>query len=128
MGLALLAVAAGLAQSGAENVLFAASVLSADVAASIGVDLTSLDDLCAISDYLTLHMPSTPETKNLFNDERFAKCKKGIRLINTARGGLVDTDALIEALDSGRLAGAGLDVVEDEELVKEEKQIGRAHV
>ena len=53
------------------------------------------------SDYLTLHMPSTPETKNLFNDERFAKCKPGIRIINTARGELIDEAALGRAIESG---------------------------
>ena len=61
----------------------------------------SLDELCAESDYLTLHMPSTPETKNLFNDERFATCKPGIRIINTARGELIDEAALARAIEGG---------------------------
>jgi D-3-phosphoglycerate dehydrogenase len=88
--------------------------LSADVASSIGVALTSLDGLCATSDYLTLHMPSTPETKGLFNDERFAACKKGIRIVNTARGDLIDEAALVRALESGIVGGAGIDVFQKE--------------
>jgi D-3-phosphoglycerate dehydrogenase len=92
--------------------------ISADVAASIGVELKSLDELCATSDYLTLHMPSTPETKNLFSDERFAKCKKGIRIINTARGELVDEAALARAIDSGIVGGAGIDVFQKEPPVE----------
>lgn len=88
--------------------------ISAEVAASIGVALKSLDELCAESDYLTLHMPSTPETKNLFNDERFATCKKGIRLINTARGELIDEAALCRAIEAGIVGGAGIDVFQKE--------------
>jgi D-3-phosphoglycerate dehydrogenase len=88
--------------------------ISAEVAASIGVELKSLDELCAQSDYLTLHMPSTPETKNLFNDARFATCKKGIRLINTARGELIDEAALCRAIESGIVGGAGIDVFQKE--------------
>ena len=88
--------------------------ISADVAASIGVELRSLDELCAESDYLTLHMPSTPETKNLFNDERFARCKKGIRIVNTARGELIDEAALCRAIESGIVGGAGIDVFQKE--------------
>ena len=88
--------------------------LSADVAASLGVELRTLDELCAQADYLTLHMPSTAETKNLFSDERFAKCKKGIRIINTARGELVDEAALVRAIEAGIVGGAGLDVFQKE--------------
>jgi D-3-phosphoglycerate dehydrogenase len=88
--------------------------LSADVASAIGVELTSLDDLCAAADYLSLHMPSTAETKNLFNDERFAKCKKGIRIINTARGDLIDEGALVRAIQAGIVGAAGIDVFQKE--------------
>jgi D-3-phosphoglycerate dehydrogenase len=92
--------------------------ISADVAASLGVQLTSLDELCATADYLTLHMPSTPDTKNLFSDDRFAKCKKGIRIINTARGDLIDEAALVRAIESGIVGGAGLDVFQKEPPVE----------
>jgi D-3-phosphoglycerate dehydrogenase len=88
--------------------------ISKDVAAGLGVELMSLDALCAASDYITLHLPSTPETKHLFNDERFARCKPGLRLINTARGELVDEAALRRAIERGIVAAAGLDVFEKE--------------
>jgi D-3-phosphoglycerate dehydrogenase len=88
--------------------------ISKEVANSLGVELLSLDDLCMTADYLTLHLPSTPETKHLFNDARFAKVKPGIRIINTARGELIDEAALKRAIDSGIVGGAGLDVFEKE--------------
>jgi D-3-phosphoglycerate dehydrogenase len=88
--------------------------ISRDVASSFGVDLLSLDDLCQTADYLTLHLPSTPDTKHLFNDARFAKMKPGIRVINTARGDLIDEGALRRAIDAGVVGGAGLDVFEKE--------------
>ena len=88
--------------------------ISRDVATALGVELLSLDDLCAASDYLTLHLPSTPETTHLFNDARFARCKPGIRIVNTARGELIDEAALRRALDTGLIAAAALDVFETE--------------
>ena len=75
--------------------------ISTEIADGLGVELLSLDELCAAADYLTLHLPSTPETKHLFNDARFARCKPGIRIINTARGELIDEAALRRAIDSG---------------------------
>jgi D-3-phosphoglycerate dehydrogenase / 2-oxoglutarate reductase len=88
--------------------------ISREIAASLGVELMTLDQVCATADYLTLHLPSTPETKHLFNDERFARCKPGIRLINTARGELIDEAALARAIEQGLVGGAGLDVFETE--------------
>ena len=88
--------------------------ISPEIAARLGVELLSFDDLCAQSDFLTLHLPSTPETKYLMNDARFAKSKPGIRIINTARGELIDPAALQRALESGQVAGAALDVFEKE--------------
>jgi D-3-phosphoglycerate dehydrogenase len=75
-----------------------------------GVTLASLDDLIAKSDFITLHVPFTPETKGLFGAATFAKMKKGACLINCARGGVVDEGAVLEALNSGQLGGAALDV------------------
>ncbi len=91
--------------------------ISAAVAADLGVELVSLDDLCARADYLTLHMPSTAATKKLFGAERFAKCKPGLRILNTARGDLIDEPALVEAIRSGRIGGAAIDVFEKEPTV-----------
>jgi D-3-phosphoglycerate dehydrogenase len=88
--------------------------ISRDIASGLGVELMSLDALCATSDYITLHLPSTAETKHLFNDARFTLCKPGLRLINTARGELVDESALRRAIERGIVAAAGLDVFEKE--------------
>lgn len=88
--------------------------ISADVAAGLGIELLTLDELCATADYITLHLPLTPETRHVFSDARFAICKPGLRLVNTARGELVDEGALRRAIESGIVEGAGLDVFEQE--------------
>ena len=88
--------------------------ISPEIAQRLGVELLSFDDLCARSDFLTLHLPSTPETRHMLNDARLAKAKPGIRVINTARGELIDGAALQRAIESGRVAGAALDVFEKE--------------
>jgi D-3-phosphoglycerate dehydrogenase len=88
--------------------------ISKEIAAALGVDLMPLQDVCASADFLSLHLPSTPETRHLFNDERFSWCKPGIRLVNTARGELIDEGALRRAIEKGIVAGAGLDVFETE--------------
>lgn len=82
-----------------------------------------LDSLLAKSDIVSLHIPYTPSTHHLMDRRTFGLMKRGALLINTARGGLVDTEALVEALDAGIVGGAGLDVLEGEELVKEERQL-----
>lgn len=71
---------------------------------------TTLDELLAVSDYISIHTPLTPQTKNLFSTAAFAKMKDGVRIICAARGGVVDEDALLVALNSGKAAGAALDV------------------
>ena len=88
--------------------------ISAEMAAALGVELVSLDDLCARADYISLHLPALPSTKHIFDAERFARCKKGVRIINTARGELIDEMALADAIEKGHVAGAGLDVFEEE--------------
>jgi D-3-phosphoglycerate dehydrogenase len=75
-----------------------------------GVPFVSLDELLAQSDYITLHLPKTQETANMIGAEQFARMKPGVRIINCARGGIIDEEALYEALVSGQVAGAALDV------------------
>lgn len=89
----------------------------------IGFKYTPLDDLLAQSDIVSLHVPLMPATRHLINRDSIKKMKPGAILINTARGGLVDTEALLEALDREQLSGAGLDVLDYEELLKEEDQL-----
>jgi D-3-phosphoglycerate dehydrogenase len=79
-------------------------------AAQIGVRLVSLDDLLAEADFITVHLPKTPETVGLIGDEALHKVKPTVRIVNAARGGIVDEAALFRALEEGRVAGAGLDV------------------
>lgn len=81
-----------------------------------GIEILGFDDLLATADFVTLHLPILPLTRHLFGAETFTKMKAGARLIHAARGGIVDEAALIQALDSGHLAGAALDVFEQEPL------------
>lgn len=85
-----------------------------EIATAAGAELVSLDEACAAADFITLHLPSTPETHHLFDAARFARCRPGVRLVNTARGDLIDPAALARAIDDGIVAGAGLDVFEVE--------------
>ncbi|MGD8374368.1 MAG: NAD(P)-dependent oxidoreductase [Candidatus Woesebacteria bacterium] len=90
-----------------------------DAAGEIGFTYKPLDELLKNSDVITLHVPYFPDQNHHFiNDKTFAKTKKGAILINTARGELVDTAALVRALDNMQLSAAGLDVLEDEKLLK----------
>ena len=88
--------------------------ITKEVAANLGVELVSLDDLFARSDFITLHTPKTKDTAKLLNREAFKKMKPGVRIINCARGGLIDEEALLAALKDGKVAGAALDVYETE--------------
>lgn len=87
-----------------------------DVEEGMGVEYKPLEELLSESDFISVHTPLTEETKHLINYERLKKAKKGAILINTSRGAVVDTEALVRALREGRLAGAGLDVFEEEPL------------
>ncbi|MEL6571793.1 MAG: phosphoglycerate dehydrogenase [Pseudomonadota bacterium] len=84
--------------------------LGEEKAADMGVKKVELDDLLATSDFITLHVPFTEQTANILSAENIAKTKKGVRIINCARGGLVDEEALADALKSGHVAGAAFDV------------------
>lgn len=89
--------------------------LSAERAAQEGIELhRDLDEMLPKCDFLTVHTPLTPETEGLINAERLARMKQGVRIINCARGGIVDEQALLEALHSGHVAGAALDVFSQE--------------
>jgi D-3-phosphoglycerate dehydrogenase len=88
--------------------------LSPERAMEIGVEKVELDDLLRRADFITLHTPLTEKTRNIIDAAALAKTKRGVRLINCARGGLVDEVALLEALKSGQVAGAALDVFEEE--------------
>lgn len=88
--------------------------VSAEGAADTGAEMLPFEALLSRSDFLTLHLPLSPETRHLISREALAGAKKGIRIINAARGELVDETALLEALESGRVAGAALDVFENE--------------
>lgn len=85
-----------------------------------GVRYVTFDQLLQQSDVITLHAPLTAETFHMLDTEAFAKCRDGVIIVNTARGALIDTDALIEALESGRIAGAGLDVLGEESVMRKE--------
>jgi len=88
--------------------------IAEQVAADLGVELVSLDDLFARADYVSLHMPSNEKTRTLINADRLARARPGIRIVNTARGDLIDEAALADAIESGQVAGAALDVFETE--------------
>ena len=88
--------------------------ISEQVAGSLGIELVSLDELWPRADYISLHLPATPETRHMLNAARLARCKPGVRIVNTARGELIDEAALADAIESGHVAGAGLDVFETE--------------
>ncbi|CAL9084668.1 unnamed protein product, partial [Musa textilis] len=107
---------------------------AADRAHAIGVDLVTFDEAIARADFISLHMPLTPSTSKILNDEAFAKMKKGVRIINVARGGVLDEEALVKALDSGVVAQAALDVFTkeppsaDNKLVLHEKVTATPHL
>jgi D-3-phosphoglycerate dehydrogenase len=88
--------------------------LSEEKADKMGVEKVELDDLLARADFITLHVPLTDGTRNILSAENLAKTKKGVRIINCARGGLVDEEALAELLKSGHVAGAAFDVFAEE--------------
>ena len=98
-----------------------------------GIQLVTLDELLAQADYISLHLPKTKESANMIGAEQFAKMKKGIRIINCARGGIINEDALYEALTNGTVAGAALDVFAEEpptdwKLLKLENVIASPHI
>ncbi|MGB8167791.1 MAG: NAD(P)-dependent oxidoreductase [Chthoniobacteraceae bacterium] len=104
---------------------FQMKVIASDVKEAAGVaetlhfEFVPHEELFARSHIISLHTPLTPETYHIVNRENLALCRPGVIIINTARGALVDTGALVEALDSGQVGGAGLDVLQDERVLRE---------
>jgi D-3-phosphoglycerate dehydrogenase / 2-oxoglutarate reductase len=88
--------------------------LTPERAVDLGIEKGSLDELLARADFITLHTPLTDQTRNILSRENLAKAKRGVRIVNCARGGLIDEAALKDALESGQVAGAALDVFVDE--------------
>jgi D-3-phosphoglycerate dehydrogenase len=106
--------------------------VSKSYAQNLGVELMSLDDLLAHSDFVTLHIPLTPKTKGIIGGRELGLMKREARIINCARGGLISEDALLKALDEGRIAGAALDVFEAEPppppLLQNDKIVATPHL
>ena len=92
-----------------------------EISKELGFEYKSMDEVLGQSDFITLHLFYSPETHHIINKESIKKIKKGAYLINTARGPLIETEALVMALKDGILAGAGLDVLEEEDLLKDER-------
>lgn len=108
--------------------------LSKEVAENLGVEVVELKELFELSDFITVHTPLTEETKHLISSEEFSAMKKGVRIINCARGGIIDEQALIAAIKEGRVSAAALDVFEkeplapDSELLKLDNVITTPHL
>ncbi|GMJ15338.1 phosphoglycerate dehydrogenase 3 [Hibiscus trionum] len=100
----------------------------ADRARAIGVELVSFEEALRTADFISMHMPLTPATSKMFNDEAFSQVKKGVRIVNVARGGVIDEEALLRALDAGIVAQAALDVLTEEPPLQENKLIGHENV
>ena len=99
----------------------------------IGGELVMMEDILEKADFIAVHTPLTEKTRGLINKETIARMKEGVYLINTARGGIIDETALLEALNSGKVAGAALDVFENEpptniELIKHPHLIATPHI
>lgn len=110
---------------------FGMAVLAYDIyprpeqAKAIGFSYVDLNSLMAKADVISLHVPATPQTHHLLAEKEFAAMKPGVILINTARGSMVDVKALLQALSSGKVKAAGLDVLPEEPLIREEAELLR---
>lgn len=94
-----------------------------ELAQSLGFIYVDLDHLLKVSDIITFHVPLTDETKHMIRKETLSKLKKGCIILNTARGGILETEAILMGLEQGIIAGAGIDVLEEECFIKEERQL-----
>ncbi len=98
--------------------------ISAEHARALDIELVELDEVLAGADFITLHLPLTPDTKGLFSKDTFKKVKPGVRIVNCARGGVIDEAALAEAIKEGIVAGAAIDVFEKEPIEATNPLIG----
>lgn len=89
-------------------------IVPAEVAKQFNIEFLEMEDIWPQADFLTVHTPLLPSTRGLLGKETFAKCKRGVRVVNCARGGIIDEAALIEAINAGQVGGAALDVFEQE--------------
>ncbi|EFM09810.1 D-3-phosphoglycerate dehydrogenase [Paenibacillus curdlanolyticus YK9] len=96
------------------NILGYDPFLTEERAAEMGIKLASVDDIVRNADFMTVHTPLTPETRHMISSKQFEVMKKGMRIVNCARGGIIDEQALVEAVDQGIVAGAAFDVFEVE--------------
>ncbi|HCP01386.1 MAG: hydroxyacid dehydrogenase [Alphaproteobacteria bacterium] len=116
------------AQAFGINVISSDPFVKPEIAEAKGVELVDFDALLERSDYVSVHAPLTPATENMFSTEAFAKMKSSAFIVNTARGGLIDTAALVAALDAGEIAGAGLDVLPQEPPAEDDPILNRDNV
>lgn len=121
-------IVASLAQGLQMKVVAHDPLLTTEKAAEHKISLSFFDDLLAQSDFISIHAPLIPKTHHLINAEAFSKMKKGVFLINAARGGIVDENALLMALESGKVKGAALDVFEQEPPAKDYALLGHPRV
>jgi len=111
---------------------FRMEVLAFDVrpdeklASELGFRYVAMEELLRTADIITLHVPATPKTHHLISTKEFARMKKGVVLINTARGSLVDTQALLHAIADGKVGAVGLDVLHEEPTIREEAELLRS--
>ncbi|KAK2581387.1 hypothetical protein KPH14_005071 [Odynerus spinipes] len=118
------------------NIVAFDPMLKNEAAESLGFKKVSLEEAWEVADYITVHTPLIPQTRNLINTTSLGKCKKGVKVINVARGGIVDEEALLDALKSGQCGGAALDVFTEEppkssvllELIQHPKVIATPHL
>ncbi|KAG5307984.1 SERA dehydrogenase, partial [Acromyrmex insinuator] len=123
-------------QSFGMNIVAYDPFLTDEIAAQLGIRNLNTEEIWPIADYITVHTPLMPETKNLINATTLAKCKKGVYIVNVARGGIVDEEALLNSLKSGHCGGAALDVFVEEppknaitlELIKHPKVVATPHL
>lgn len=120
-------IAARIARGYDMNVLAFDVAPDEDAARELGFQYVDMDDLLARSDIVTLHMPGNEKTKDLISGDEFAKMKDGVVLINTARGSIVNVQALLRALSTGKVRAAGLDVLPEEPVIREEAEVLRSY-